>query len=66
MIVPEHRVRILIAAKPVDFRKGLDGLTALVKSELQRDLYPGTVFVFRSRRADRKLLYWDSRRLGSE
>lgn len=60
MIFPSNRVRILIAAKPVDFRKGLDGLTALVKSELQRDPYTGTVFVFRSRRADRlKLLYWD-------
>lgn len=57
MIFPSNRVRILIAAKPVDFRKGLDGLTALVKSELQRDPYTGTVFLFRSRRADRlKLL----------
>lgn len=60
MIVPGYRVRILIAAKPVDFRKGLDGLTALVKSELQSDPYTGTVFIFRSRRADQlKLLYWD-------
>ena len=41
-------------------RKGHDGLAALVKNELHKDPFTGTVFVFRSRRADRlKLLYWD-------
>ena len=36
-----------------------DGLAALVKNELHKDPFTGTVFVFRSRRADRlKLLYW--------
>ena len=54
------RVRVLVATKPVDFRKGHDGLAALVKNELHKDPFTGTVFVFRSRRADRlKLLYWD-------
>ena len=39
-----------------------DGLAALVKNELHKDPFTGTVFVFRSRRADRlKLLYWVSR-----
>lgn len=60
MIAPANRVRILVATKPIDFRKGHDGLAALVKTELGRDPFTGTVFVFRSRRADRlKLLYWD-------
>jgi transposase len=60
MIFPMSRVRVLVAAKPVDFRKGHDGLAALVKNELRKDPAAGTVFVFRSRRADRlKLLYWD-------
>ena len=37
-----------------------DGLAALVKNELHKDPFTGTIFVFRSRRADRlKLLYWD-------
>ena len=41
-------------------RKGHDGLAALVKNELHKDPFTGTVFVFRSRRADRlKLLYWN-------
>ena len=57
---PSNRVRIMVATKPIDFRKGHDGLAAQVASVLRRDPFTGTVFVFRSRRADRlKLLYWD-------
>jgi transposase len=60
MIFPSNRVRIVVATKPVDFRKGHDGLAALVKNELRKEPFTGTVFVFRSKRADRlKLLYWD-------
>ena len=60
MMFPSNRVRIMVATKPVDFRKGHDGLAALVSSVLRKDPFTGTVFVFRSRRADRlKLLYWD-------
>lgn len=55
MIFPSNRVRIMVATKPVDFRKGHDGLAALVKNELHKDPFTGTVFVFRSRKADR----WD-------
>lgn len=60
MIFPSNRVRILVATKPIDFRKGHDGLSAMVSSVLRKDPFTGTVFVFRARRADRlKLLYWD-------
>lgn len=60
MIYPSNRVRVLVATKPIDFRKGHDGLAALVSSVLHKDPFTGTVFVFRSRMADRlKLLYWD-------
>lgn len=60
MIFPSNRVRIMVATKPVDFRKGHDGLAALVKNELHKDPFTGTVVVFRSRKADRlKLIYWD-------
>ena len=59
MIFPSNRVRIVIATKPVDFRRQHDGLVAHVKSALRRDPLTGTVYVFRSRRADRlKLVYW--------
>jgi transposase len=53
-------VRVLIATQPVDFRKGMDGLAALVKEQLRADPYAGAIFVFRARRADRvKLIVWD-------
>lgn len=60
MIHPTHGVQIFIATKPVDFRKGHDGLTALVQSHLQQQPFNGAVYVFRAKRADRlKLIYWD-------
>jgi transposase len=53
-------VRVLIALKPVDFRKGATGLAALVQAAIKADPFSGTVFVFRAKRADRvKLVYWD-------
>jgi transposase len=53
-------VRILLAAQPVDFRKGMDGLAALVQRALRAGPFQGDVFIFRARRADRiKLLVFD-------
>jgi transposase len=52
--------RILIATRPVDFRKGAEGLACLAREVLGQDPFAGTVIVFRSRRADRvKLIAWD-------
>lgn len=60
MIAPPTGVRVLVATRPVDFRKGANGLAALVKDELRADPFSGVIYVFRARRADRvKLLYWD-------
>jgi len=60
MIFPSSHVRILVATRPVDFRRGHDGLAALVQSVLKEDPFTGTVFVFRPKRADRlKILFWD-------
>jgi transposase len=60
VIVPPSGVRVLVATKPVDFRKGIDGLAALVQEHLRLDPYAGTIYVFRAKRADRvKLLIWD-------
>jgi transposase len=53
-------VRILLAARPVDFRKGMDGLAALVQQALRADPFAGDVFIFRPRRTDRvKILVYD-------
>jgi transposase len=49
-----------VATRPVDFRKGMDGLAALVQEYLKDDPFSGTMFVFRAKRADRiKLVWWD-------
>jgi transposase len=60
MIAPPAGARILLAAKPVDFRKGAHSLAALAAEVLGADPFSGAVLVFRSRRADRiKILVWD-------
>lgn len=60
MIPVPPGVRVLIATRPVDFRKGADSLAALAKETLGQDPFSGAVLVFRSRRADRvKVLVWD-------
>jgi transposase len=60
MIAVSSGLKVLVATKPIDFRKGMDGLAALVKEHLGADPFSGTVFVFRAKRADRvKLIVWD-------
>lgn len=51
---------MLLAARPVDFRKGSHGLAALAAEVLGEDPFSGAVVVFRAKRADRiKILVWD-------
>jgi transposase len=60
MIAAAAGVKVLVATRPVDFRKGADGLAALVQEQLRHDPFSGTIFIFRSKRADRlKILAWD-------
>ena len=60
MISPSPAVRIVIATKPVDFRKGHDGLAALAERDLGLDPHSGVIIVFRAKRGDRiKVLLWD-------
>jgi transposase len=60
MITVPSGVRVLVATKPVDFRKGGEGLAALVREHLGHDPFSGTIYVFRSKRADRlKIVAWD-------
>jgi transposase len=50
----------MVATRPVDFRKGAEGLAALVRESMSADPFSGTVYVFRAKRADRvKLIFWD-------
>jgi transposase len=53
-------VRVFVATERVDGRKGIDGLSSMVRSRFAEDPLSGTMFVFFSRRADRvRVLYWD-------
>ncbi len=60
MIALRPDLKVVVAAQPVDFRKSVHTLSALVSEALRANPYCGDVFVFRSKRADRvKLLAWD-------
>ncbi|WP_145397894.1 IS66 family insertion sequence element accessory protein TnpB [Paracoccus sulfuroxidans] len=60
MIAPSHNLKIYVATDPVDFRKGMDGLAALVQSEFDLDPFSGALFIFRAKRSDRlKIVLWD-------
>ena len=60
MIGPTGAVRVMMATKPVDFRKGAEGLAAWVREQMVADPFCGAVYVFRAKRADRvKLVFWD-------
>src|SRR3546814_7628164 len=53
MIGPGAGARVMVATRPVDFRKGPDALAALVGAEYGGDPYSGVIYVFRAKRADR-------------
>ncbi len=60
MIGPTGAVKVMVATKPVDFRKGAEGLAALVRETMGADPFSGTVYVFLAKRTDRiKLIFWD-------
>jgi transposase len=59
MIAVPAGIRVLVT-KPVDLRRGADSLVALMREQLKHDPFSGTIFVFRSERADRlKIVAWD-------
>jgi transposase len=60
VIGPSGNLRVMVATQPVDFRKGAEGLAALVRERMRTDPFSGVVYVFRAKRADRvKLIFWD-------
>ena len=51
---------IYVCTEPVDFRKQINGLAALVQDELALDPFSEKLFVFTNRRRDRvRILYWE-------
>jgi IS66 Orf2 like protein len=43
VIGPSGAVRVMVATRPVDFRKGAEGLSALVREIMAADPFSGTV-----------------------
>jgi len=50
MIGPGVGARVMMATRPVDFRKGADSLAALVGVQYGGDPYSGVIYVFRAKR----------------
>ena len=60
MIQVTPQMRVVAAIEPVDFRRGIDGLSRLCKDMLKHDPFSGWVFVFRNRSATAlKILVYD-------
>ena len=60
MLTVSPAVRIYVATGATDLRRSIDGLSALVRQQLQLDPLSGHLFLFRNRRGDRlKILLWD-------
>ncbi len=60
MIQITPHMRILLAVEPVDFRKGIDGLSGVCKNILDEDPFAGYLFIFTNKkRTSLKILIYD-------
>lgn len=58
--MPAEETRIFVYFKPVDMRKAIDGLAALVINCLDETPSSGDLFIFRNKSGNKvKLIYWD-------
>jgi len=60
MKTPNQFPAIFLWREQIDFRKSINGLSALVQEEMKLNPYSDSLFVFCCRRRKRiKILYWD-------
>jgi len=60
MLRPGPDVQVYLYADPVDMRKSIDGLSALIEAEMALSPYTDALFVFCNRGRDKiKMLYWE-------
>lgn len=61
MLAISSNARIFFFQKPIDMRKGIEGLSAIVEENCSEDLMSGAYFVFINKGKDKmKVLYWDA------
>lgn len=61
MIALPRTLSIFLYSSPTDMRKSFDGLSGIVRGELNREPDDESLFLFINRRRDRiKALWWDS------
>ena len=61
MLRPDRSIeRVYLHRAPVDMRKQIDGLAALVEGVLKENPFSGALFIFVNKRRDKlKMLAWD-------
>lgn len=60
MLIPTEYRKFYAAMKPIDFRMGIDSLTALINRELKSNIYDGSLYVFHNKAKDKvKIFFWD-------
>ena len=63
MIQTAPGARVYLACRPVDMRRGMQGLALQVQESLKRNPHAGDLYIFRRRRGDLakiiKILFWD-------
>ncbi|WP_240348575.1 IS66 family insertion sequence element accessory protein TnpB [Pseudomonas viridiflava] len=61
MMRPDAKVeKVYLYPKPVDFRKSIDGLAALVELDIKVAVFDPVLFVFLNKPRNRvKILYWE-------
>jgi len=58
-MLPANEARVFLAVGATDMRKSINGLSLLVETSFDLDLFSGSFFAFCNRRKDLvKILYW--------